>query len=395
MKQKIVNLLKYNKCVYTVYFYLMSFLINFLKLFIKPDDKLILFNSFAGRKYDDSPKAIFEAMKNDERFKGFHFVWAFHQPEKFEVDGADVIKTDGFKYFKTALSARVWITNSSVERGLSFKGKHTLYVNTWHGTPIKLMGTDISDDNQSFKGKPSKRKTKDSPIDMMNSQSRYETEIFSRVFNIPRERFIEVGLPRNDELANYTDIKRIELRKKLQIPIDAKVILYCPTFREYDKDKTLGVVQAPPVDFDKWRSVLGDNYVVLFRAHYEVSKVMDISDNEFIRDVTNYASLNELMIISDMLISDYSSIFFDYSIMDKPMFHFTYDYDKYEANRGMYFDIRECLSGADNEDELLEIISNISVVDKIDKTRAFRLKYVNFYGSAAKKTVNIIAERLS
>lgn len=68
MKQKVVNFLKYNKVAYTAYYYIMSAAINFLKLFVKPDDKLVLFNSFAGRKYDDSPKAVFEAMKNDSRF---------------------------------------------------------------------------------------------------------------------------------------------------------------------------------------------------------------------------------------------------------------------------------------------------------------------------------------
>lgn len=115
MKQKLVNFLKYNKVAYAVYYRVMNFCMNILKLFIKTDDKLILFNSFAGRKYDDSPKAIFEEMRRDSRFTGYKLVWAFHQPEKFQVDGAEKIKTDGMHYFRTALAARVWVTNSSVE----------------------------------------------------------------------------------------------------------------------------------------------------------------------------------------------------------------------------------------------------------------------------------------
>jgi len=388
MKHRLSNFLKYNKVAYAIYFYIMSFCINFLKLFIKTDDRLILFNSFAGRKFDDSPKAIFEAMLTDPRFKDYKFVWAFHQPEEFDIKGAEKIKTDGFQYFKTALSARVWITNSSVERGLRFRGKNTFYLNTWHGSPIKKMGSDIASENQSFGTKSGYRP------DVMNTQSLFEAEIFSKCFGIPRNQFIEVGLPRNDVLANYTDEVRCEIRKKLGISPEKKVILYCPTFREYDKDENRGVVLAPPMNLDKWEKMLGDSYVLLFRAHYEVSKVMEVKENEFVRNMTNYPSLSDLMIASDILVSDYSSIFFDYSIMDKCMLHFTYDFDKYEKKRGMYFDIRDYLSGADNEEELIAYLSKLSYSEEIDRTRIFRDKYVNFYGNAARQTADCIAEHI-
>lgn len=388
LKRKIVNFLKYNKVAYTAYYYIMSVAINFLKLFVKPDDKLVLFNSFAGRKYDDSPKAVFEAMKNDSRFSSYHFVWAFHQPEQFDVVGAEKIKTDGLLYFITALKARVWITNSSVERGLDFKGKNTFYLNTWHGTPIKKMGTDIAKGNQSF-GSKGKNKT-----DIMNTQSEFETNVFSKCFGIPKEHFLKVGLPRNDELANYFKNQRNELRLKLGIPLDKKVILYCPTFREYEKDENLGVVLAPPMDLEKWKTMLESQYVLLFRAHYEVSKVMDIKENEFVRNVTDYPSLNELMIASDILISDYSSVFFDFSIMDKCMLYFTYDYDKYKEKRGMYFDIRKCISGASNEEDLLTLLLELNVENEIPKTENFRKKYVNYYGNAAVQTMECVARNI-
>ena len=388
MKQKLVNFLKYNKVAYAVYYRVMSFCMNVLKLFIKTDDKLILFNSFAGRKYDDSPKAIFEEMRKDPRFKGYRLVWAFHQPEKFQVDGAEKIKTDGMHYFRTALAARVWVTNSSVERGLHFKGRNTFYLNTWHGSPIKKMGSDIAADNQSFGTKS------ENLVDIMNTQSYFEADIFSRCFGIPRDHFIEVGLPRNDALANYTTEEREQIRRKLGLQDGKKVILYCPTFREYEKDENLGVVLVPPMNLKKWEAELGDKYVLLFRAHYEVSKVMEVQENEFVRNVTDYPALNDLMIASDILISDYSSIFFDYAIMDKVMLHFTYDFDKYEEKRGMYFDIRDYLSGADSEDSIIAVLRNIDTRKEIDKTVAFRNKYMNFYGEASKKTVDCIAEHV-
>ena len=388
MKNHLINFVKYNKIIYKIYFYTLSFAINVLKVFIKPDSKLILFNSFAGRKYDDSPKVIFEHMRNDVRFKDYRFVWAFHDPEKHNVIGAEKIKTDNLNYFRTALKARVWITNSSVSRGLDFKGKNTFYFNTWHGTAIKKIGIDMDVDNQSFgyKGK--------SQIDIMMSQGEYDTNIFSRAFHIPKEQFLECGLPRNDIYTSYSIQYRNELRSKLGISPNRKVILYCPTFREYERDENNGCVLAPPIDLTKWKRILQNEYVFLFRAHYEVAKVMEIKEDEFVKNVTDYPNLSELMIVSDILISDYSSIFFDYSIMDKPMLHFTYDYEKYSSMRGMYFDIREYLKGSSHEDELIQLIKGLNEEKEIKNTISFRNKYVTRYGNAGKLAVDCIAKEL-
>lgn len=388
MKTKLVNLLKYNRLIYSIYYHVMSFAINVLKLFVKPDSKLILFNSFAGRKYDDSPKELFEYIKNDERFKDYKLVWAFHNPRQFDIEGAEVIKTDGLKYFTTALKARVWITNSSVERGLNFKGKNTFYLNTWHGTPLKKMGSDIVENNTSFNTRSSNK------FDAMNAQSKYEADIFSRVFQIPRDRFLEVGLPRNDRLCNYTQEEMWKIREKLDIPLNKKVILYCPTFREYEKDENNGCVLAPPMNLQYWEEKLGSEFVLLFRAHYEVAKVMEIEENNFVHNMTDYPSLNELMIVSDILISDYSSVYFDYSVMNKPMLHFTYDYDKYSSLRGMYFDIRDYLSGADNEEDVVNLLNNMIDEEEVVKTITFKNKYVNYYGAATKNTIDCLANAL-
>ena len=131
------------------------------------------------------------------------------------------------------------------------------------------------------------------------------------------------------------------------------------------------------MDLKKWKAELGDQYVLLFRAHYEVSKVMEVQENDFVRNVTDYPALNVLMIVSDILISDYSSIFFDYSIMDKCMLHFTYDFDKYEEKRGMYFDIRDYISGADSEDGVIAILRELNIQREFEKTVAFRNMYMN------------------
>lgn len=387
MKTILINKIKYSKTLYSLYYNVMNTVINSVKLFIKTDDKLILFNSFAGRKFDDSPFALFEAMKEDERFKDYKLVWAFHHPGQYDVSGAAKIKTDTPEYFKTALKAKVWITNSSFERGLHFKNKNTFYFNTWHGTPIKKMGKDIEND-QSF-GEKGKNTT-----DVMTAQSDFEVDVFSRMFGIPEGNFLKCGLPRNDILCNYDETLRREYRNKLGIKDNQKVILYCPTFREFEKDTMNNVVLKPPIHLDKWKEELGGRYILLFRAHYEVSKALEIKDDEFVKDVTDYQSLNELMIASDILISDYSSVFIDYSIMDKPMLHFTYDYDKYAALRGMYFDIRKYINGSESEEGIIELLKELDAAKEAEKTKQFRNRFVQYYGNAVKESLDCIAKHL-
>ena len=387
IKSTLINKIKYSKTLYSVYYHVMNTVMNGMKLFVKTDEKLILFNSFAGRKYDDSPYALFEAMKKDERFRDYRLVWAFHHPEQFDVKGAEKIRTDTPEYFLTAMKAKVWITNSSFERGLHFKNRNTFYFNTWHGTPIKKMGKDI-ENNQSFDelGKNS--------TDIMTAQSDLEIDVFSRMFSIPKEHFLKCGLPRNDILFSYNEAERKEYREKLGVRDDQKLILYCPTFREFEKDENNRVTLKPPIHLEKWKEELGDQYVLLFRTHYEVAKAMDIRDDGFVRNMTDYPSLNELMTASDLLISDYSSVLIDYSIMDKPMFHFTYDYDKYDSLRGMYFDIRDHISGADNEDDLIRLIRNADTEKEVSKTVQFRKKYVQYYGNAVSESLNCIAKNI-
>ena len=389
----LINRVKYNKTVYAIYSLLGSFVINFLRLFIKTDDKLIIFVSFGGRKYDDSPKAIYERMSGDSRFADYRLVWAFINPEQYsEIAAESKIKIDTLNYYINLLKARVWITNSGVERGLNFKAKNVLYFNTWHGTPIKVMGSDLAKDNQSFS-----TKIKENPIDIMLAQSQYDVDVFSRVFNIPVEKFRIIGLPRNDELVwGNTPENIAKIKKTLGIKGDKKVILYAPTFREYSRDCNHNCTLVPPIDLKKWQEMLEDKYVLLFRAHYEVVKVMSFEDNDFVKNVSNYHSLNDLMIVSDMLVSDYSSVYFDYSIQSKPMLTFCYDYSQYSTHRGMYFDIREALQDDNTtEDALIQTILDLDYQKRVEIAKEFREKYVTSYGEATSKSLDVIVNMIS
>ena len=383
-----INTVKYSRWLYFLYYYVGSFLILLIKCFVKADDRIIVFMSFGGRRFDDSPKSIYDAILTDKRFDEYHLIWAFISPDLFFIPRGSKIRTDTLKYFITLLKARVWITNSSVERGLSFSGKKAFCLNTWHGTAMKKMGKDIRVDSKSFKSL-----AKES-IDIMLAQGQYDVELFSRVFNIPKNKFRITGLPRNDELVFKNNSGYINsVRNSLNIPEGKKVILYAPTFREYSKDQGHNVVQSIPLSFDRLKRDMGDDFVFLLRAHYEVIKVLDIHEDSFLRNVSSYPYLNDLMLISDVLISDYSSVFFDYSILGRPMLCFAYDYNEYKENRGLYFDVREALqSNITNEESLTEEVMGAISQPDLYRQRAerFRSKFVTEYGDASRKCLDII-----
>lgn len=386
-KSNLLYVVKNNKWIYSTYYFAGTTLIKVLKCFIRPRKKKILFISFGGKKFDDSPKSIFDAMKNDSRFDDCEIYWALNNPDFFEVKGAHKIKTDTLQYFITALKCGIWITNSSAERGLSLKSKKTYCLNTWHGTPIKKIGPDSRKDTVQFK---TRSKIKDNLILV---QSDFDNKIMQRVFGLPEDHFATIGYPRNDNLLKYSgrDVERI--KKNLNIPNNKKVILYAPTFREYELEGNRCYFNLP-FDFEQWEKKLEKDYVVLVRAHYEIGKLIGMRKSNSIVNVSDYQPLNDLMAISDILVSDYSSIFFDFSILHRPMLCYTYDYEIYEKKRGVYFDIRDWLSNSNSDFELLDNIINIDWEKEKQKCIRFQREFVTEYGDASQRVLDILASKI-
>ena len=157
---------------------------------------------------------------------------------------------------------------------------------------------------------------------------------------VPSTETYLTGIPTNDLLVNYDDEYRKQIWKDLGIDCEKKAILYAPTFREYGH---LGSIDMPEVDFDKWHQLLGDDFVIIYRAHPSTGARM-IKDKEWFIDATNREEIEPLMVASDALITDYSGLMTDYSIMHQPIYLWTYDYEQYENTRGLYFDGRKfCL----------------------------------------------------
>lgn len=378
LKSRLKAVLKRFRFLYKLYYYVMTLFVNVIKLFVSTDEKLILFVSFGGRRCTDSPKAIYDYMLNDPRFNGYKLVWGLLNPQDFPGI-KDKVKLDTLNYYIVSLKARCWITNVLIERGLNYKGKNTFYLYTGHGSPIKKCGPDENNKDHF-------RSAAKSSFDACLAQSNFEKEVRSRVLFIPIDQVYLTGAPTNDILSNYDEDYRLSIRAKLGVEANKKAILFAPTFREY---RHYGTFDMPEVDFEKWHDILGDDYVLLYRAH-PIAMLKKNSNKDWFIDVTYYSEIESLMIASDILVSDYSGLIPDYSIMHKPIYLWTYDYEQYQETRGLYFDIREVLPYAEKEEDLLQLIKDGYTDTQKDAVLKFQQKYAPIFGHGTSNAVDLI-----
>lgn len=394
MHRCIITFLKKNPVILQICWKFAKVVLQFISLFIVKHPKQILFASFGGRSFNDSPRALYNEICKRDEFKDWDLVWAFVEPNKVKIPRGRKIKIDSLAFFLSLLQSKVWICNSSMDRSISLKIKGVVRVETWHGTPLKKIG---GDEHQNTIGGKKYFQKKEMDVDTIRcAQSEYDQNLFQRIFHTTKECILLCDLPRNDNLLKYTSSEIDDIKKKIGIDKYRKVILYAPTFREYLWDENGNHLMVPPISLKKWEAFLSKDYILLFRAHYSVGTALNVIANDFVKDVSDYPELNDLYAISDIMISDYSSTFFDYSILDKPMFCFAYDLKEYQEKRGLYLDLQKTLPCKihTDEDSLLLDILNTDIVKSSDATRIFHQKFAPYAGHACEKVVNEIIRRL-
>ena len=394
MRHYIIQYLKQHPVILDFAWKNIGCLLKILSYIIPFEKKTIMFCSFGGRKFDDSPKALYDEICKREDFKDWRIIWAFVNPNDFNISRGEKVKIDTPSFFKALLKSRVWISNSGMTRGVEFKRKNVVRVETWHGTPLKKIGGE-ENTNSMLKYRNKKNTLDDKTIRC--AQSVFDRNIFARIWNASPDKIILSDLPRNDSLFHYTQEDIMQIKKTLGISKGKKIILYTPTYREYLIDENKNNFIAPPIDLDKWENRLSSEFVLLIRAHYAVSAALNIKENDFIKDVSGYPILNDLYIISDMMISDYSSTYFDFSILNRPMYCFAYDRREYEEKRGLYLNLDTdlpCSIDVD-EDSLINHILTTNIEEACDRSKAFHLKYAPYAGGASKVVVDEVLKQLS
>ena len=250
-------------------------------------------------------------------------------------------------------------------------------MNTWHGTGPKASGNAVKGRNDyDF-----------SYVDIICVDGQLTRNQMINDYNAREENLLFSGRPREDELFTFDQTTTDRVRCALGIPENKKVLLYMPTWREHG---------SLELSKDLWEKNLSDKFVMLVRAHHFMKNGAGIANNSFWIDVSNYPNVNELYWISDVLISDYSSAFFDYGLLAKPMVCFAYDYDEFEKETGLIMDLKnEFPSGIQyTEEEVIHFIQSMEPNEESRKTKAYIDSYLKRPKNSTKMCVDRIAELL-
>lgn len=391
LKQLIINLRR-GKLVQKIYRVAFSVTSKLPK-----NNKLIIFESFHGKQYSDSPRAIFEYIK--ENHPEYQLYWAADRRHLsiFEEKGLPHVKRLSLKWIFLMARAKYWVINARLPLWIK-KPKRTVYLQTWHGTPLKKLGVDIEDvqmpgtDTEKYKQNFVSEAEK---WDFLVSPNKYSTDIFKRAFQFKKD-VLETGYPRNDYLINNNNPEEIQLLKQhLGIPVDKKVILYAPTWRDnqfYEKGKYKFNLE---LDLKRFKEEFGDTHTILLRMHYLVAENLDLNGYEdFVTDLSKHEDIRELYLISDMLITDYSSVFFDYANLKRPILFFVYDLEDYRDNlRGFYLDLENQAPGplVRTTEEIIKEINDLEE-NGFQPSSNFSAFYEQFCyledGNAAKRVVD-------
>ncbi len=347
-------------------------LINFFFRLFPIDNRKILFIS-TNYGLNDNPYALFRYLKNHN--PGYTLIYLVNK--NTDVSG---LQKNEYAYVRSFMGLYHMATHKYRFTCQSYgsiikKRPEQRYIQLWHGTySIKKMGLDIANP-EGIKQLPHTLdwdyyiSASDTDIDMLRGCSG---------FTCPAKT---LGNPRTDNLFTKRDLPAIF--KKLNLATNKKILLYAPTFRDWELDAQR--VTLPNL------SALINEYTVLVRLHPFVSHKVDLSlFNESIINVSNYPELNELLAVSDVLVTDYSSIFIDFTLLKKPSVFYVYDYEAYAKERGgFYLDFNTQLPGptAYTEEKLLAILKDLRI--DIEKIEQFNKQYNTFNdGKASERIVN-------
>lgn len=315
-----------------------------------PMSESILFESFQGKVIGDNPYAIFSEVQS--RNLGFELLFTVNSKTEAPV-GARGVRHGSLAWLRALATSRVLINNTNFP-GYFRKRSGQKYIQTWHGTPLKRLGRDIVDVVPT--GSYLKMMDREASFwDYLVSPSEYCSEIFPTTFGFAGKT-IETGYPRNDILTSrLADRDQIRLLLGIADP-NQLVVLYAPTWRD---SKRTATGNWKPVNF------LGDNLSsnirVLFRGHTNTHQAHSGKVAGGAIDVTDYKNVAELYLAADVLVTDYSSSMFDFSVTGKPMIFLCPDIDEYASKRGFYFDFEELAPGPILRDgsKLSETLENL------------------------------------
>ncbi|MEV4441554.1 CDP-glycerol glycerophosphotransferase family protein [Streptomyces sp. NPDC049577] len=306
------------------------------------DDHLVVFEALEGRGYADSPRAVHEELLR--RGLPLRAVWSCTGDRSSYPPGTELVERGSWEYARTIARARYWVDSHGFPRPYA-KRPGTRYLQTWHGQALKHMGFDVPELRLAT---PERRAAHQEMIARWDALI-CPSEEFERTFvraNRYTGELLRTGLPRNDVLVRWNDPEQRDraaaTRERLQIPDGRKVLLYAPTFRDGER----GSGASLRADLPALVRAAGEEWTIVVRPHYYERFTVARELGHAVRDGRPFADLNDLLLASDALLTDYSSVMFDYTNLGRPVLLYADDYEEYRtAVRGTYYDLAEIAPG--------------------------------------------------
>lgn len=314
----------------------------------------IVFNNFDGKGYGDNPKYIAEyILKYNLELE---MVWLVNDLNDLSIPGQiRKVKNQSFRAIYELVTAGIWVDNNR-KSFVTRKRSKQYYIQTWHGCMmVKKIEKDAEDKLDFLYLKSAKNDSK--MIDLCLSNSDFMTKFYKRSFWYKGD-VLQCGFPKTDFLLNTTFDDLVNIKEKIKIPIDKKIVLYAPTFRN-NKNINVYILEFEKL-LNKMESVYKGDWIVLVRLHPSmVDKSNEFSYSEKVINVSLYSDMQDLLLISDVLITDYSSTMFEFYLMNKVVFLYATDVENYESERGLYFSFESIpFPKAKTLEDLLKVIED-------------------------------------
>ena len=357
------------------------------------DAKKVVFSSFSGRSYSDNPRYISE--KLHEMYPEAHISWLALNPDELRKSVPDYVKVVARHSAQGCFelgSARVWVDNFTKTPYLAHKKGKQFYMQTWHGDrPFKTIGYD-NDILEQYRLEY--RLEEDCDAFLIGSD--FGKRVMDTAFRC-KGAYLKYGAPRNDILVRQDPTDIAAVKAKIGVDPAIRLLLYAPTYREttstVPKDAQMDLLRT----LEHLEKTTGDKWMCLYRAHYLSTGIDLDSVRDRLIDMSRYEDMSELLLIADMLLTDYSSSATDYCIMDRPVLLFQADIEDYLAHREMYFKMSESpFLVAMNQSELEQLITELTPERVAENCRALR-EFFGFAetGRATEEACNYIIDKLN
>lgn len=338
------------------------------------DSSLVVFESFQGRQTSDNPRAVFDALRVAR--PDLTAVWSLSAAGRRNSDlpkGTKVVKRGSWAYFTTLARAGYWVDNFGMPRDVP-KPAGTTYLQTWHGTPIKRLFLDTARVRAAGEEEKSMYQRLVDRWDVLIAPSPFFEHSMVRSANFGGT-LLRTGAPRNDALVRGRDAGRdagraagpdagpdeatARRKDELDLPTDRRILLFAPTYRA---PAATGDTYTP-LDLELLADALGDQWYVLIRGHYyDRPEPLDAGLRWFARDVSTFPDLSALLLASDALLTDFSSVMFDYALLRRPMVFYAPDLDYYTTVDPLtYVDLAAVVPGpvVRTQDDVVQALGGI------------------------------------